>query len=195
MKIEGVPAMPCYMGSTHGTQVLYSSDNAAKFVTGIEGWVDRQGRFWGKDEHMARYAGCTHIGCKDCGKPIPVRGYTICGECRNKKSIEKYNAMPRMAWDGVTPIYSEAADEYFFGEDGLRDHIEEYGCSIESLRLVICEPNCFREIDSDYFCDELPEDGELPDDLTEALNALNEVIRSLPPASWSPGKHAADCDL
>ena len=175
--------------------VLYNSDKAAKFVTGIEGWVDRQGRFWGKDEHMARYSGCTHIDCKDCGKLIPVRGYTICDECRNKKDIEKYNTMPRLKWDGMTPLYSDAADEYFFDEDGLRDYMEENGCSIESLRLIICKPNKFREIESDYFCEELPEDGELTADLEEALDAFNEVIRSQPPASWSPGKYAADCDL
>jgi len=175
--------------------VLYSSDEAAKFVTGIEGWVSKNGHFWGENEHMARYEGCTHIDCDDCGKPIEVRGYTICDECRLKKSIEKYHSMPKLKWDGEAPLYSDSGDEYFFDEDSLLDYLSENDCSIESLRLIVCEPEKFREIESDHFCDELPEDGELPSSLEIALEELNKVIRKQPPSAWFPGKHAALCDL
>ena len=172
--------------------ILYDSDESAKFVTGIKGWVDRNGRFFGEDEHSARYSGCTHVLCSSCNKPTPVRCYTICDECRGKKAIEKYNSKPKMKWNGDTPLYSDAHDEYFFNEDSLHDYITDHDCTIESLRLIICEPNEFSEIDSEYFCDELPEDGELPDDLEAAIDKLNEVIRAQSPASWSPGKYAAD---
>ncbi|MBK8191447.1 MAG: hypothetical protein IPK79_13500 [Vampirovibrionales bacterium] len=60
---------------------------------------------------------------------------------------EEYNAMPRKAWDRETPLYSEGYDEYFFSEDALNEFTEDNECSIESLRLVICEPNRFRKLD------------------------------------------------
>lgn len=173
-------------------QILYSSDKAAKFVTGIEGWVDSHGRFFGKDEHLARYSGCTHVECNDCGKPTVVRSYTICDECRSKKEIEKYNSKPILKWDRTTPLYSDSVDEYFFNEEDLHEYIEDHETTIKALRLIVCEPNEFREIDGEYFCDELPEDGELPASLEEAMEKFNQAIKAQLPASWSPGKYAAD---
>jgi len=105
---------------------------------------------------------------------------------------EEYNAMPRKAWDRETPLYSEEHDEYFFSEDELNYFTEEHDCSIESLRLIICEPNRFRKLDDSFFDDDLPDGEELPEDLGRAIDNLNAVIETLPPVSWSPGKYAAD---
>jgi len=176
-------------------QILYSSDKAAKYVEGIRGWVDRNGRFWGENEHLARWSGCTHIDCEVCGTAFPISGYTVCDACKSKRRREKYSSMDRLKWDGETPLYSDTHDEYFFDEDNLRDYLEEAGCTIGSLQLIVCEPNRFREIESGYFCDELSEEGEVPTDLVKALDVLNKVIRQQSPASWSPGKFAAICDL
>ena len=49
--------------------ILFTSDEAAKYTDGISGWVSRDGFFWGKDERAARYHGCTHVLCEDCGNP------------------------------------------------------------------------------------------------------------------------------
>jgi len=76
-------------------------------------------------------------------------------------------------------------------EEDIENYLDEYECSVQSLRLVICEPVKLREVDFDYFCEELPEDGELPDDVFSALNELNKVIRKQEPVSWIPGKFAA----
>ena len=167
-------------------QILNTSSDAARFVTGIEGWVDRNDRFWGTDEHAARWSGCTHIVCPKCGKPTP-KSYTICEECREKKAIERYGAKERREWDGKTPLYSEAAEKYFFDEDSLWDHLETHGGSEQSLRLVICEPHRLRQVDEDYFYDDLPEDGDIPDEVANALKDLNRVICDQDPVSWSPG--------
>jgi hypothetical protein len=43
--------------------VMMDSDEAASIQT-VTGWVDRHGRFWGKDEHQARWCGATHRKCK-----------------------------------------------------------------------------------------------------------------------------------
>ena len=177
--------------------VLNTSDEAAKFVTGISGWVDRHGRFFGKAknaEEMARWSGCTHIVCPDCGEPT-LKSYTICHNCREENAIKRYEAKGRKQWDGETPLYSDFLDKYFFSENGLSDFMEDCRCTAESLRLIICKPIHLRQIDTDYFCDELADDGELPEAVIDALNDLNAVIRNEDPVSWEPGKYAADLTL
>mgnify|MGYP000963320145 FL=1 len=171
--------------------IMIDSDESAKRGT-VEGWISRHGRFYGDCESAARYEGCTHVYCESCNAAIPKHGMTICKDCEEKKDIEKYNAMPRKKWDGETPLYSESNDEYFQDEDDLNYFIEEHECSIESLRLIICEPNRFRMLDCSFFEDDTVDDGELPEELEVAIAALNSVIETLPPVSWSPGKYAAD---
>lgn len=171
--------------------ILIDSDESAKRGT-VEGWISRHGRFYGDCESAARYDGCTHVYCEYCNSPIPKRGLTICKDCEEKRDIEKYNAMPRKAWDRETPIYSEEHDEYFFSEDALNDFVEDNECSIESMLLIICEPNRFRKLDDSFFDDDLLYGEELPEDLGRAIDNLNAVIETLPPVSWSPGKYAAD---
>ncbi len=171
--------------------ILIDSDEAARFGA-VEGWIGRDGFFYGVNEEAARYRGCTHKYCASCNAIIPRDGLSICADCKEKNKEKRYNAMPRKPWDRETPLYSEEHDEYFFSEDDLNDFIEEHELSIESLRLIICEPNRFRALDYDFFDDDTADDLELPAELEAAIDALNAVIESLPPASWSPGKYAAD---
>ena len=171
--------------------ILIDSDEAAKRAT-VEGWMSRTGRFYWEYERSARYDGCTHVYCEDCNNIIPKSGISICDDCKEKRDTSKYISMPRKTWDRETPIYSESNDEYFQDEDDLNDFMEEHGCSVESMRLIICEPTHFRTLDASFFYDDLPEDGELPAELEAAIDALNSVIETLPPGSWSPGKYAAD---
>ena len=168
--------------------VMYDSPEAASIQT-VTGWVSRTGQFWGHDEHMARYCGATHGKCKKCGEVAELRSF--CRSCQNALDIEKYNAMPREPWDGTAMIYSDAKDQYFSDPEEALDALEE-GETLEGLRLVICEPNYLHELDSETWVDELPEDGELPDAVQSALDALNAAIRKAGPSSWSPGKTALD---
>jgi hypothetical protein len=171
-------------------QILDTSDEAACYGKNLEGWIDRHGRFWGKDEKAARWSGCTHIICPECGRPTP-KHYTICQGCREKKAIERYKLKERRHWDLTVPVYSETTDEYFFDANDLNDWLEDHNCTAESLRLVICEPIYLRQVNEDYFCDELPEDEGVPDDIADALENLNRIIREQGPISWDPGKYAA----
>jgi hypothetical protein len=170
--------------------ILPESVEAAHFQEGISGWVDRGGNFWGKDERMARWCGCTHVHCKDCGTVIS-RGYTLCDPCVIRRDIEKYNGLEKIDWDGETPLYSHASDKYFFDAQELHDYLEEEDDRTpEDMRLVLCTPNRLRQIDEDYFVDELPEDGELPAEIAGALEVLNKAIREHEPVSWSPSDKA-----
>lgn len=167
--------------------VLNTADEAAKLMT-VTGWVSRHGRFYGQDERTARYDGCTHVVC-ECGKPTE-KSWTHCAECREKRSHERWLALPLVEWDGITPLCLHDDDQYFFDVDSIHEHAEEHEIPVSSLRLVVCEPNLAREVDPDYWTDELVEDGELPDWLEKALELLNRTIRINrgDPLSWSAGK-------
>jgi hypothetical protein len=60
---------------------------------------------------------------------------------------------------------------------------------VEDLRLIVCEPNYVREIDNDYFFDELAEDGYIPGEVEEAMDAFNKAVAGIV-LSWSPGSKA-----
>lgn len=173
---------------TEEVVVMSDSPEAATFRTDISGWVSRDGRFFGDDERLARWAGATHAPCSGCGA-MTSKHYTVCDSCRCKRDIAQYDAMPKKEWDGTTPLYSQADDKYFFGD--VEEYCEDEDRTIEDLRLVICEPVYGRPIESDYFCDELPEDGEVPDVIAVAMDALNTAIKEAGPLSWVPGKYAA----
>src|SRR5687768_13922806 len=115
-------------------KVMYASDEAAQQVT-VTGWRSRNGHFYGDNEHLARWDGCTHQIC-GCGSEMD-RGYTMCRKCADKKRLEKYEAMPFEEWDGETPLTLHDDDEYFWGEDEVRDYCELNGIKPEDLRLVI----------------------------------------------------------
>lgn len=184
---------------TKNEMVLFSSEEAAHKVI-IDGWVSRNGYFYGDDERAARYDGCTHVACERCGKPVR-KGWLACDECREKREAEKYAALERKEWDGEGMIYSDSHDQYFDCWEDVDDLIDELSgpgspVTIESLRLLICEPQYAREVDTDYWSDDLPEDGDLPPDIEEALEEFNAVIRNhREPLSWIPGKYAVRIPL
>lgn len=168
-------------------KIKYNSTEAARYVENIKGWVDINNRFHGdgKDaEHWARYSSCTHMIC-ECGNEYK-KGWGVCSECRDKKELENYYKLDFKEYDGSV-VYSKLLDKYFFDENELIDYLynEDYEI-VTDLRLVLCKENYFNELESDYFEDVLPEDGDLPEKLQEAIDELNNVIKQLPCASYSP---------
>ena len=172
--------------------ILPESDEAAKFVTGISGWVDRNGRFYGQSEEMARYYGSSHKKCEECKEAIINRDHRYCEDCREKKFIERYNKLEKKVWDGESYLYSDLDDVYFADYDYVNDYLDEHGIEdINNLRLVICEPNYLGEISEDYWSDDLPDDMDLPDSVLSALETFNAALKAAGIVSWSPGKYAA----
>jgi hypothetical protein len=172
-------------------QILFNSDESAQLKTGLSGWVSRNGRFYGTDERAARYDGCTHRLCEDCSKPVEKSRLVCagCGEIRDKK---RYESLPSVVWNEVGGLYSDAVDRYFWSWDDVDCYCEDENVKEDDLRLVICVPQYLHQLDeSDYGQDELPEDGELPDKVKEAISRFNEVIKVTKPVSWFPGKTAA----
>jgi len=173
--------------------ILQDSPEAASIQT-VTGWVSRLGHFFGSGpdaERMARFDGCTHKKCEQCGEVTPVRSY--CRPCSDKREIEKYEKMERVAWSGIGALYSQALDRYFFGDE-IYQYLEDEGVSPESLRLIICVPTYATGIDpNDHYYDDLAEDGEDPAEVQAAFDELNARLReSKEILSWSPGRYAAD---
>jgi len=163
-------------------KVILITDPEAASERTLTGWVSRDGHFWGKDERMARWSGCTHIIC-ECGKPTP-KSYTKCDDCREKAYCERYLALPVAdAGDGPFCVYQD--DRYFWSLQEVYDYCYDEDIKPSSLMLVLAEPHYARQVDEDYWSDDLPEDGELPDDIATALKALNDVIRARKePSCW-----------
>jgi hypothetical protein len=170
--------------------IMFDSSEAAQYRTGLSGWVSRNGMYYGNDERAARYDGCTHVACEDCGKPAP-RGWLVCDACKEIREKATYDAMPKEVWNGKGMLYSESADKYFSDWGEIEDYCEEEDVKIDNLSLVICKPNYLPLLDLDYGCDDLAEDGELPDEIVEAIAKFNAVVKEVGAVSWLPSNKAA----
>jgi len=163
--------------------------------TTVEAWKTPKGKiYW--DERSARYESCTHVSCEKCGQPS-AKPYLICPTCDEKNNKEKYAALPSREWDGKTPLYSNAFDEYFFSEDALIDFIHEnnikFITDIAEMHLVFAEPEYLQTIDTENW--DLHEDYEIPKAVVDAMAALNTAIAVAPPHCWYPGKIAAIVEM
>lgn len=166
--------------------IMYDSPEAARYLTNIKGWVDINNRYYGDSaaaERLARYSSCTHVKC-ECGS-VMQKGYMYCEECRKKRNIERYNKFPFEEYKGQ-PVYSDLADKYFHDSDEIDEYCEDEGIAPEELRLQICRPLYYQEVQADYWEEGIPEDGDIDSALEKALEELNKVIRTLPPVSYMP---------
>lgn len=172
-------------------KIMYTDETAASYKTDISGWVNRLGQYWGKDEHMARWSGCTHQLCA-CGDVVE-KNRTICPKCVRKRDNEKYLAMEEKPFDGGF-LYSEYVDKYFSSEEDALDYCECEEIDPQDLQLVICEPRYAYQIEpDDYFFDLLPEDMTVEDvapELAAAFAVLNKFIAEKKEVlCWMPGKY------
>lgn len=166
-------------------QIMHESDEAAVYETRtVTGWWDKGGRYHGEDESTARYCGSTHSLCK-CGEVIPKGRY--CDKCFKQGQREKYARMEEVKWDQKTPLHWHGTDVYFFSPDDLADHCEDKDVDPNDLELVLAEPVSLSTLNEEYWCDDLAEDGELPDSVLVAIDAVNKAVQKAGPQCWRPG--------
>lgn len=172
---------------------MYESNDAASIKT-VTGWVSRDGHFWGNDEHMARWGGCTHRICEnnpDHGVH-EIRSY--CEKCHDERRQQYFDSLEKKVFAGENLVIFDS-DFYFFDFDSLIDYCIENEVLPSELRLMICEPNHIPEFYIIDHCEnELPEDGDeshIPRSVLETADALNKAIRESDAISWSQGKYAA----
>lgn len=172
------------------TQVHYDSPDAAAYRS-VDGWVSRQGRFWGRDEHGARLDGCTHLNCPECGTLRKANGW--CDPCHTKKRRERFLAYPVVAYEFPLNLYD--TEEFFWEESELLEYLadSEYKAK-EDVHLVTCIPEYPQPFEPDeHWQDILPEDGEVQDTaILEAVKALNIAIKNAKPFAYFPAKQRVE---
>jgi hypothetical protein len=62
------------------------------------------------------------------------------------------------------------------------------------MHVVICEPHYLHQLDGSEWEDDLADEGELSDEVGEALDALNAVLKAQGPSCWYPGKQRIDME-
>lgn len=163
--------------------ILPSDPRAAEQVT-VTLWRSRTGRLYDRED-TARHDGSTHGSCEDCGAACD-KMWTSCRACRDNRALERWEKRERRPWNG-NPLYSEAMNDYFNDLDDVETYLDG-DSHIDDLRLVQCEPVYPRAIDGDRFFDDLPEDGEIPEALSKAMDAFNAAVKGIV-LSYTPGKY------
>ena len=164
----------------------------AKHRTDVKGWVcTKCNAFYGDGdaaEHAANYC-CAEVGiCDACGTEIPKHSY--CQTCRDKQQQDKYEKM-EVAEEWDWPLVLSNDDHYFFNQDELLEWIEDEDISPQKVQLITCIADYGPEVDDCIFESHLPEDWDEPnglDEIQEAMDNLNAVIRKHGPHCYYPGK-------
>lgn len=164
--------------------ILITDASALQKVETHQVYYSRHGKAFLKED-AARNDGATHNFCK-CGQSKPKHNI-FCTACEPVPE-DRYMKKPFKEWDGETPLVIFGDDQYFFDEDSLMEYCDENEIKSTDLRLVICEPNKFTTIESDYWEDIWPEGAdELPQEVQKALDTFNAVLEKAKPFSWSEG--------
>ncbi len=169
-------------------------EEAAEHRENISGWCCKTcRRFWGGDEHMARYCCAKDLPCQCGGRTEPH--WVRCQACRDKAGDAKYFAAPEVDWDGETPLCSWADDRYFFDADDLCNWMDEHELTPETVRLELCERAKPREFEMcDFLSDDLPEDCDL--DEAEINRVVNEwIIANVQPLWHGCGKRVSEASV
>jgi hypothetical protein len=163
------------MASLNKVQIILPTDEGiVEYRTDISGWVGKNGRFYGKDEQLARYANSTHGICRVCESPTEHK-WLICRSCQEKERYEKYLQLPYDVYMGE-PVFSYGG-EYFHTEDDLIDHLVDN--ELDEIELYPSKPIHLYQLDADYWDDCLAEDQEIPAELEVQIEKLNKVIGEL----------------
>lgn len=141
----------------------------------------------------------THDYC-ECGS-IKTLYNSKCGTCRSIDSKNALLELPIKPWDGKGFIYLDDINLYFDGIAAVKEYLFENDIiNLDDLIFFHTSPNYLKEIDTDYWEDEYPDDSSFDDvasdELQEMLDALNQKIKEHGPISWSANDYRVgfSCD-
>lgn len=157
-------------------QVIEYEQAAEQRTQEITGWFCKTcNRFFGSDEHQARYCHAESFPCK-CGKRYS-KGWTCCNDCREVNDAARYFKFPEVEWDGETPLAHYSSGRFFFDVDELSEWLNENDFACDDVMLCICEPNNPCEFDlMEYLYDYLPDDKDLVE--LSGLNKINDIVNT-----------------
>lgn len=171
-------------------------EESAHVVT-VTGWACKTCRkWWGDDEHMARWCCSTDQPCECGGRKR--KSYTVCDACLDRKRAEQWAALYKEAieWDGQSPLACWNDSLFFWSVDDLINWLDqEEGRSLEDLRLVLAEEWGPRHFSlGDFLEDYLPEDFDGWAQFEDIDRAVNERIQAGRPWSYTSGNKAVTLD-
>lgn len=164
-------------------------------VRTVTGWCcKRCNRFWGDDKHMAHHCCSDDFPCRTEGcEGRANRGYVSCDACREAVKIATWDKHEKHPYDGG-PVVEYDGDRYYFDDGSLHDDILEWladGCTVESLRFVMCGPEPPPEFAiNEFLCDHLPEDMDV--DGKEIDKIVNDWIKANVPPVYFPDGRCVD---
>jgi len=161
--------------------ILYDSPEAARLLTPedlIETplWIGGRGihAIITPNESTARYAGCTHKTCPETGE-VFEKGYSHGPTVRARREWERYNNLRQVEVTEDTVFSFYDGGEVYDGEDELFEALVYR--EAESIGMVtVGVPIDFRELDEDYWEDDLPEDYEFSPKVYDLIRQLNAAI-------------------
>lgn len=133
-------------------------------------------------EHLARWCCATDLPCDTDGcDGRRENHYTSCPSCLVKSRRESFLKLEEIEWNGDYPVACRWGDPFFFDEDSLVDHLLCSGTEImklEDLELVEAIPQSPPHFDmSDFLCDYLPDEMDVPADAHLIENKVNAWLR------------------
>ena len=125
----------------------------------------------------------------------------MCDSCQKVRAEEKsasdYARADAEPWDGLSPVYDDVSEKYFFDADDIDEYLlEEFGIEDPTgddvntnMRLYHCVRKNFRAIDVDDFMDDISVDGEspeTPEELHRLVDEFNERLSKIETNVWEP---------
>jgi hypothetical protein len=147
-------------------------------------------------EYFARKCCSNDFPCQSdgCQSRISEQYRVRCQPCREALSDTVWSERKRKEWDGEAMIYSDTLDRYFTDPDDAFDYLEDSEDSMESLRLIVCEPLSKPHFEvSEFLEDYLPDSFDAPLCGSKEINKqVNSYMEELGNMSWEPGNYALD---
>lgn len=171
--------------------VLVTDDESATYKYDVEGWVSRDGVYFGKEvdsELKARKQGATHVLCPICNNPIR-KGRKTCNKCRLLRKDMEYDALTPVKWNKRDAVYSKVYDVYFTKERDIMLYCNKQGILIKDLHLVLCKPHFLKSVPLSFWDDDLGVDGTVPDELYKITTLFNKLLKKIGAVSWRPSKY------
>ena len=184
------------------SEQIHYNDAKVEYRTDIKGWIGSDGRYYGDDEHLARWYSCTHVKCSNDGcENQALRSQLRCESCKEKSSIEKWrNAEKRKPLNTDVIYWSDACSEYFQSFEEINEYAYENDLSVIDMRLYHCEQESgFPQVDihdlyEEYSTEEISPDEYVSPEICEAIENLNKLLKKQEILVWHPSNIAVDVE-
>ncbi len=110
-----------------------------------------------------------------------------------KARSDIYSSFLVQKWDGEIPLVLFDSAEFFFGEEAVFAFIDSQPSDLR-FRFCACRPVYMEPIEREDLTFACGSDFELPHNVQQALDALNEEIATCDALSWEQDDIAIDFD-